>query len=468
MRNYGDGIPIAALAAGQGALALIRTSGPSSVDLLAAAFSRPEKLRSAPGNTIVHGWICAPGVPHQRIDEVLVSVYRAPKSYTGEEGADISCHGGSASVKAVLEVLRRAGFQDALPGEFTFRAFMNGKLDLTQSESVMELVSARTGAGFERALRRLSGLLAKELGEIRALLMEVLSAAELYLDYSEDEIAASPEELEGTLPRREAAEEALKRLAALRGGYDRERLYREGALAVIAGRPNAGKSSLFNLLLREDRSIVTAVPGTTRDWIEAVFSLEGIPLRLADTAGLREEGTAVDAVEAIGMERSRELLNGADCILYVIDGETGILPWDLAFLEKAEGENKKVLAIWNKADIAQVPSESIPVLALSAKTGAGVEKLCSALAELLGGNTLPEIEARDRGQPGLGSARQKELTDIAFSALKEALETAERGEALDIIAPRLRDALNALGEITGEVFTADILEAMFSRFCVGK
>jgi tRNA modification GTPase len=469
MRAYDDNVPIAALASGRGALALIRTSGPSAVDLLSEVFSRPEKLRAAAGNTVIHGWICAFGSagsadPCKRIDETVISVYRGPKSYTGEDGADISCHGGSAAVKAVLETLRRAGFQDALPGEFTYRAFMNGKIDLTQSESVMETVSARTGEGLKRAVGRLGGILAREFEEIKELLMEVLSAAELYLDYSEDEIPVSQDESAGLLPHREAAEEALKRLEALLASYRREQLYRDGALAVIAGKPNAGKSSLFNALLREDRSIVTAIPGTTRDWIEAVLSLEGIPLRLVDTAGLRAADDSVGRAEAIGMERSGELLEKADCILYVIDGEAGLSGEDSAFLQKAEYEGKKILAIWNKADISRPPAKTFPPIRISAKTGEGIDELCRNMAAILN----PEIPYINAEQAGLGSERQKELAASAFAALKDALEMAGRGEPLDIIAPQLRDALNAVGEITGEISSADILEAMFSRFCVGK
>jgi tRNA modification GTPase len=226
MRRYGSGEPIAARATGQGALAIVRTSGDGSLTLLARVFSRPRALLDAPGNTVVHGWIVDPfeclektrpetdGPPTgpRQVDEVLVSVYRSPKSYTGEDGADISCHGGEAVVKTILEILRKAGFSGALAGEFSFRAFMNGKLDLTRSESVMELVSAKTGAAAERALRRLSGALEKELLKIREKILESLSAAEIFLDYSEDEIDG---EAGGLLPHREAAEEALGRLEAL-------------------------------------------------------------------------------------------------------------------------------------------------------------------------------------------------------------------------------------------------------------
>jgi tRNA modification GTPase len=455
------------------------------VDLLATAFSRPVALRRAPGNTVLYGWILGAG--GERIDQVLVSVYRAPRSFTGEEGAEIACHGGGAVIRGVLEALRGAGFRDALPGEFSFRAFMNGKLDLTRAESVMELVFAKTGRSRERALGRLSGALEQEIRGIKRLLVQVLAGAELFLDYSEDEISpgetgsSADDEAAGRLPQRALAEEARSRLKALAAAYRMERLYREGALAVIAGRPNAGKSSLFNRLLKEDRAIVTEIPGTTRDWIEAWISLEGIPLRLADTAGIH---ASEDPVERIGIARSRELLAGADLILYVIDGLEGVTPEDRDFFREFGGPDESalgggkapVIRLWNKADAGgaqgPLPDEAAPALRISAKTGEGVPALIAAAVRALEagfGSSEGTGFAGGLGEgTGLGSERQKELIDRAVESLEEALDLADRAEPLDLAAPLIRDAVNALGEITGEVSTADILEAMFSRFCVGK
>jgi tRNA modification GTPase len=458
--SYGDRDPIAAVATvpGESALTLIRASGEGSLELLAKAFSRPEKLRGAGGNTVVHGWILGAG--GERIDDALVSVYRGPATFTGEDGADISCHGGAATAKAVMEALGKAGFREALRGEFSFRAFMNGKLDLTRAESIMEIVAAKTGRAREGAVRRLSGALEKEIRDINALIVQALAAAELYLDYSEED-GVGGDEAEGLLPDRRLAEEALGRLKALADSYRRERLYAQGALAVIAGRPNAGKSSLFNALLREDRAIVTDIPGTTRDWIEAWVSVEGIPLRLADTAGLHP---SEDPVEKLGMERSRELLAAADIILYVLDGARGIGEEDRAFLS-AHGEDRPpTLALWNKADLAPPPPGFRPV---SATTGEGIEELAGEIAAVLE-QTLGGGEAGPGNAAGAGTERQKALIDRARGALEEALSLADRREPLDLIAPALREAVNALGEITGEVSTAELLDAMFSRFCVGK
>lgn len=490
-RNYGGTEPIAARATapGQSALALVRTSGEDSLELLAKVFSRPKALLEAPGNTVLHGWILARPEKNGaadgpdggaaaddgansslRIDEVLVSVYRAPASYTGENGADISCHGGEAVVRAVLAALKAAGFSEALPGEFSFRAFMNGKLDLTRAESVMELVSAKTGAAAEHAVRRLSGALEKEILSVRDDLLEALATAELYLDYPEDEIEGG----EDPLPLcRKAALKARARLKTLAASYSRERLFAEGLLAVIAGKPNAGKSSLFNALIGEDRSIVTEIPGTTRDWIEAALSIEGVPVRLADTAGLREERAdgvsggdpleAFNPVEKIGIQRSKALLEEADIIIYVIDGTAGFQADDRAFIE-AQTE-KPLIPVWNKADLAPLPVENKEnCIAASAKTGGGIDLICSALVKAV----FRGKENETVFSAGLGTRRQKDLIDKAAASLEETLSLVDNKAELEIIAPSIRGALNALGEISGEVSTTGILEELFSRFCVGK
>jgi tRNA modification GTPase len=481
--SYGSYDPIAALAtsSGESALALLRLSGGGSKDLddnktvtaitlLSKVFSKPEKLLNAPGNSSLHGWI----KEKELIDEVIVSVYRAPKSYTGEDAADISCHGGTAVVKKIMAALKQAGFREALPGEFTFRAFMNGKLDLTRCESVMELVRAKSDKARGQAVRRLSGALEAEITAIKNLLIQTLAEAEICLDYSEDEVSlpeASPEK-QGVLPGRPQAEEALSRLRRLADSWRRERLYAEGALVVLAGRPNAGKSSLFNYLLKEDRSIVTNIPGTTRDWIEAALSLEGIPVRLADTAGLRETASgALGEVERIGIEKSRELAETADLVLYVIDGEAGITKDDVDFIQSCRMDSRKAprIVLWNKADLSpkpELPPAGKALFPVSAKTGEGIGGLCRLIAETLeeaaGGNPAEAGDLKDSAGPG--TERQKELICAAIDSLEEALELAE----LDIIAPLIRDAVNCLGEITGEFTTADLLETMFGKFCVGK
>ena len=491
---YGSRAAIAAPATpmNDAALATIRSSGSeseegeSAVKLLAGVFSRPGKLLSSPGNTIVHGWLIDP-VSGKKVDEVLVSVFRSPHSYTGEDAVDISCHGSMATVKAVMGVLKKAGFREALPGEFTFRAFMNSKMDLTLAEAVMELVAAKTQGARDRVLRRLSGLLEKEILEIKALLTEVLASTEIYLDYSEDEFTGSNDDEEsGRLPGRVKAMEAEGRLKALAELWRRERIYMEGALAVLAGRPNAGKSSLFNIILKEDRSIVTSVPGTTRDWIEAQLSLDDIPIRLVDTAGLRTlpemgnertsygESSLPGEAEQAGIKRSYELLERADLVFYVVDGTEGITLQDRDFLARHEKDPKPLIVLWNKSDQSPLPSSfelNLPysLLSVSAKTGEGIPALLSmASALLVSSSGLDSSLPDDTCATGPGTLRQKDLVDKALNAITEVLSLAEEEEALDLIAPLLRSAVNALGEISGEVTHDDILELMFSRFCVGK
>ncbi|MDR2343175.1 MAG: tRNA uridine-5-carboxymethylaminomethyl(34) synthesis GTPase MnmE [Spirochaetaceae bacterium] len=477
---YGDEGPIAACATAlaESALALVRVSGRGCVDLISGCFSRPEALRGAAGNSVVYGWIVDGG---RRIDEVLINVYRAPKSYTGEDGMDISCHGGLAAGRAVLQTLYKHGFRPALRGEFSFRSFLNGKIDLTRAEAVLEMVSAKSDKGLGRAVSRLSGVLEQEIRQINKLFLDSLTEIELLLDYSElDGVSADDE----ALPGRAAVEAALSRLLRLERSYRAEKLYRDGALAVIAGKPNAGKSSLFNLLLREERSIISEIPGTTRDWIEGWISIEGIPVRLADTAGLRE---SEDALERLGMERSFGLLDEADLVILVLDGASGgdeVMAAAEDFMKARKGAS--VLPVWNKADLAPPPHGvehfcaanfcaanfcaanfcAANFCAISAKTGDGLNLLYERIARIL--EKTAGTAAPDPAGPALGSGRQKTLIDTAISCAENALAMHDEGLPADLIAPSLREAVNCLGEITGEVSSHDILESMFNRFCVGK
>ena len=472
--NYGDDFPIVAFATtpGNSALTLIRCSGKGSIELFASIFDFSEKIIKASGNSVVHGWIID-------TDEVLVSVFRSPKSYTGEDSLDICCHGGPVAGKAVLEKIKSAGFRDALPGEFTFRAFMNGKMDLTKSESVMELVGAKTEKGRQNAINRLSGTLQTEINEIKQILVQVLAGAEIYLDYSEDEVSAESdetgkEEIAGKLPNKELAKQALERLQKLYPSWQAERIYQEGVTVVIAGQPNAGKSHLFNAFIKEDRSIVTDTPGTTRDWIEAWINIKGIPIRLVDTAGIRE---TEDPVELIGVERSLDLLQEAQIVLYLVDCTIGVTDKDrnfiLEYATQADTSGQTYLLVWNKIDIAPLPQKLSTyvdlmykvknAVSVSAKTGEGLDDLNYEIV-----SAIMESQKSSDVSASLGTERQKKLVGTACAALEEAIEMAEDDKPLDLIAPLLREAVNALGEITGEISTADILEEMFSKFCVGK
>ncbi len=468
-RSYLDApVPIAALATapGEAAIALVRASGSDAIARAATCFSRPAALRSAVGRSILWGRFIHPRTGEE-VDEVLVSVFRAPRSFTGEDAVEISCHGSPAVVRRVLEALEAAGFARALPGEFSFRAFANGKIDLVRSEAIMELVRARTEGARKDALKRLEGGLSRRIEAARAELLGLLAEAELRLDYAEEDGAP------GEGPAQAAIAGLRNRLAALCATYRAGRLYREGLCVVLAGRANAGKSSLFNLLLREERSIVSPDAGTTRDYVEAGIELGGFPVSLVDTAGLRE---ADSAVEAAGIERSLRLLSEADLVLYLADGSDPLSPdaTDMGFL----ASRPDALPVWNKVDSPSCRSAPEGWLSVSAATGEGLSELVAALeARLLSLAGLDGGNAGDAAGQGIGAQRdevrvacerQKALLDQAVAALDDAMCDLDAGAALDALALDLRDAADALGEISGEISAPEVLEAIFSRFCVGK
>ena len=493
--------PIAAIATAlsPAALGIVRCSGKGVIELLAPLFSRPKALLEAEGNTIVYGWLIEPAAGQEamgrRIDQVLVSVFRSPRSFTGEDMVEISCHGGPGMVTGILRLLTSHGFRVALPGEFTFRSFINGKADLTRAEAVQEIIAAKTDTSRGRAAGRLAGGLFQELDEIKSLLRETLAALEAEIEYPEDEEAIADAFDSSQL------EEARRRLESLCASWSCERLYQDGVRVVLCGRTNAGKSSLFNTLLKEDRSIVSDIHGTTRDWIEGWVSFGGIPARLFDTAGLRESD---DEVERHGIQRTQDLTAEADLILYVVDSTVGLTEEDREFLEnrrRAENpsdccgpddnrpdDNRRydnrtgdkptagspplalVLNKWDKValhSLSEPGMDGLPVdtvVRLSARTGQGTAQLVEEICRLLFRN----ISHAGAEQVGLGTERQKDCAQAALEAVVHGLEVAEEGYTLDAVVQDVEEALESLGEITGEVTTEDILDTVFSRFCLGK
>ncbi|MBO5124164.1 MAG: tRNA uridine-5-carboxymethylaminomethyl(34) synthesis GTPase MnmE [Spirochaetaceae bacterium] len=488
--------PIAAIATAlaPAALGIVRCSGKGVIELLAPLFSRPKALLEAEGNTIVYGWLIEPAAGQEamgrRIDQVLVSVFRSPRSFTGEDMVEISCHGGPGMVTGILRLLTSHGFRAALPGEFTFRSFINGKADLTRAEAVQEIIAAKTDTSRGRAAGRLAGGLFQELDEIKSLLRETLAALEAEIEYPEDEEAIADAFDSSQL------EEARRRLESLCASWSCERLYQDGVRVVLCGRTNAGKSSLFNTLLKEDRSIVSDIHGTTRDWIEGWVSFGGIPARLFDTAGLRESD---DEVERHGIQRTQDLTAEADLILYVVDSTVGLTEEDREFLEnRRRAENSSdccgsddnrlddnrlgdkptagspplalVLNKWDKValhSLSEPGMDGLPVdtvVRLSARTGQGTAQLVEEICRLLFRN----ISHAGAGQVGLGTERQKDCAQAALEAVVHGLEVAEEGYTLDAVVQDVEEALESLGEITGEVTTEDILDTVFSRFCLGK
>ncbi len=471
--GYTPDEPIAAIATAlvPSALAIIRTSGAGCVELVSTLFSRPRALIEAQPSSLVYGWLCEPeadGKKGGRIDEVLIGVFRAPKSFTGEDMAEIYCHGGTAVVLRIYQVLLHTGFREARRGEFTFRAFVNGKTDLTRAEAVHEIIDAKTDEARSHAAERLSGALYRELLSIKQRLMQALASVEAEIEYPEDEEtiadAFDPSGLRDI-------ERELSRMCA---SWASEKLYQDGARIILCGKTNAGKSSLFNTLLKEERAIVSDIHGTTRDWLESGISFGGLPARLFDTAGLRETD---DSIEQAGVKRTEALAGEADLMLYVIDTQAGISEEDSAFLTQFAVlyPELPVLLVCNKIDLAAAEQKDRPAelcvngktfaaVYVSAKSAAGIDALTTQVRVLLGAR-----ESTEREHPGLGSRRQCKAAGEALDSVTHAIQIAEdRSLPLDAVAQDIEDALDALGEITGTVVPDDILDIVFSQFCLGK
>jgi tRNA modification GTPase len=452
--SYDTDRPIAALATpwGRSAIAVVRTSGEGCLDLLARTFSRPAALSGAKSHSLTYGHMLdASGLP---IEQVVLGVFHAPRSYTGEESVEIYTHGSPSGIQRLLSRLYEVGFSEAAPGEFTLRAFLNGKIDLTEAEAVAEIIDAKSSAAHAMAMDRLSGSLFRSIDALKKRIVEVLASVEVLLDYPEEELLDAPE------PDFAPLSEVLHSVEALSATFQEGRLYREGAKVAIAGRTNAGKSSLFNLFLKEDRSIVSDIHGTTRDYIEAWTTIAGIPVCLYDTAGLRDAG---HPVEVEGIRRSGKVVDAADLVLYLIDGTTGPSPDEFSLLAdqtSAEGQGRYIF-VMTRSDLGcQVWDDG--VVAVSAVTGQGLDRLQKKMAKCLSAKA-----PLTSGEPVVDSLRQKRLLDRCSSALQAVLEGVG-SRSWDELAMDLKDAVDALGEITGEVTSADILESIFSDFCLGK
>jgi len=449
----------------ESALAVIRTSGNGAAEAVSRCFSAPERLVKAAHGTMVHGYIIDPRrAPAEQVDEVLLGVFRAPGGYTGQDSIEIYCHGSLPGIEQILQVLRHAGFRDAAPGEFTLRAFLSGKMDLTQAEAVREIVAAKSAAAHSMALHRLSGCLHERIDREKQRLLSLQSILEVQLDYAEDEV---DEDTEIPLDDLQTAERNLRNLAA---SYTVGKVYHEGVRIALAGRTNAGKSSLFNLFLREDRSIVSDIHGTTRDYIESWISVRGIPVRLYDTAGLRhdEAVSTEDQIELEGISRSEQIASAADIVIYLFDGTVGITPADKE-LFAVRGDDPRYIFVMNKSDSMNnelLDSGVVPagVLKLSALTGAGFQELEEAVVQAATRSGSSHLS----DEVIINSQRQKDLLDTAVEALEQTRKAVDTGMPVDIIAQELQTALHALGEITGEVTSEDILDSVFSGFCVGK
>jgi len=450
-----DEIAAIATALAPAALGIVRTSGARSIELISRFFSRPNALLQSQGHTLVYGWIHDEGI---KIDEVVLCVYRAPKSNTGENAVEIICHGGPGVVKAIYRLCIKNGFRAAERGEFTFRSFIHGKADLTRAEAVREIIDSKTNTAQQKAAGRLSGTVFHEIETIKTDLMTALAALEVGIEYPEDEETIADSFDEALLKK------PLSVLQQLAASWQAEKIYQAGVRLVLAGKTNAGKSSLFNALLKEDRAIVSDIHGTTRDWLEAELDFKGIPVHIFDTAGLR---ATEDTIEAIGVQRSVELASAADIVLYLIDGTKPPAKEDSAFIER---NTVPLIIVQTKADKGQtepLPAalQRYPAVRLSSKTGVGIDVLIDTVAGLVTADTA--LPMQDAGI-SLGTERQKEAVTAAFEAVRHALEAGRSGYPLDAVIQDVEEAVHALGSVTGEVRSDDILDKIFSGFCVGK
>ena len=444
---------------GEGGIGIIRLSGPRAIAIACRLFRRlnSESLAAPLPFRQYYGQIRHPR-SGETVDEVLLTTMRAPRSYTREEMAEISGHGGPVPLRAILTLVCAEGARLALPGEFTQRAFLNGRIDLTQVEAVLDTIRARTDAGLRAAQRLLAGELGRQVRALRTRLVSLLASLEAAIDYADEDLTfLTPEETGAEIAAIHAD------ITALIASHARGRLLREGAGTAIIGRPNTGKSSLLNALLGEARAIVTSVPGTTRDVIEEQIDLAGIPLRLLDTAGIRPTD---DEVERLGVERSRASLAQADLVLLVLDRAAPLTADDRTLL--AEMRERAVIIVLNKADLpaAVMPEEiravlDAPQIALSALTGAGLPALEATMRDLLLGGVASE-------SPALATQRQREAAEHAAESLALAADTLAAGGSEELLAVDLMAAATALGELTGDAVREEVIDDLFARFCVGK
>ena len=434
---------------GEGAIAVLRLSGPRAVEIVDAVFRSKVRAGDLAARVQQFGAIFD---GDKKIDDVLLTVFRAPHSYTGEEVAEIGCHGGVLVTRRILELLLRHAARAANPGEFTQRAYLHGKMDLTQAEAVMDLISAQTDLALRAASEQLEGRLGERIRALRDAILELLAHIEAYIDFPDEDI--DPDTGEALRQRLDAVRTDIDALLATAG---RGRILREGVRTVIYGAPNVGKSSLLNLLLGSERAIVSARPGTTRDVIEEAINLRGLPIRLIDTAGIRE---SADEIEQAGIARTRRQIELADLVLHVVDASTAALE----FPSPTGPGAAKVLLLLNKTDLGVHPSwQSAEGVRISCQTNAGIPDLEEAIVESVAGGKAAHREwavaINTRHQACLEGART--FTEAARTALADGLSP-------EFVAEELRDALDAVGDVVGRVDSEDLLGKIFSTFCIGK
>ena len=445
---------------GEGGISIIRVSGSDSLKIINKIFKgkNASDILDMKSYTMRYGHICDINSKFE-IDEVIISYMKGPRSFTAEDVVEVNCHGGVVSTGRVLEEIIKAGARIAEPGEFTKRAFLNGRIDLSQAEAVMDIIRAKTDLSMKSAVMQSNGALSKEIGKLREYMLNTLALIEYSVDFTEDD-----EEPDETIPIRvqEQLTIAIKDINKLLEGANEGRIIRDGLKLAIIGKPNVGKSSLLNCLLKEKRAIVTDIPGTTRDIIEEFISLDGIPVKITDTAGIRE---TEDEVEKIGVERSREKIDEADLIVLMLDSSRPLESEDREIIDKVK--DKKYVVLMNKNDLEKkISDEDIKdlknVIYISAKTGFGIDELKEKVKELFFNGEV------DSESMIISNNRHKQALYRALENCQEALDRVKSNEYLDLISIYVTSALKALGEITGSELEEDLINKIFSEFCVGK
>ncbi|MCF0157605.1 MAG: tRNA uridine-5-carboxymethylaminomethyl(34) synthesis GTPase MnmE [Veillonella sp.] len=457
-----DTIAAIATPPGIGGVGIIRVSGKDSFAIVNTLFKSAGTvpLGERPNRTIQYGTIVDSG-SNKTIDEVLLLLMHGPHSYTAEDVVEIQCHGGIVPVRQILKLLVNQGVRMAEAGEFTKRAFMNGRIDLTQAEAIIDIIEAKTEDSLSLAVAQLDGTVSKFVSDVREQLIAMIAHLEVTIDYPEEDIEnVTSQEV------REQLEPILTHMDELLATANTGRLIRDGIMTVIVGRPNAGKSSLMNALLRENRAIVTDIPGTTRDSIEEFMTIEGISLRLIDTAGIRDTD---DTVEALGVERARQYIDKADIVLCVIDASTPLTDEERHILVSVSGLNTIVLL--NKSDMGlAVSSESIASMGtfiaietISAKDGEGTAVLSKWVKELVYGG-----QVKQTNDAMISNVRHISLMEQAKGQIEQAITSIDASMPVDFIATDLRSAWELLGDITGDSIRESMVDELFSRFCLGK
>ncbi len=449
---------------GCGGISIIRVSGKDAIKIVDTIYKSPKnkKLYKVKTHTINYGYIIKKDSEENKIDEVLISVMRKPNTYTKEDIVEINCHGGIVSTKKVLEEVLKAGAVLAEEGEFTKRAFLNGRLDLVQAESIIDIINSKTDLGLKSAVDHLEGSLSKKITQIRKSLLNIAANMQVTIDYPEEDIEeiTKPELIEGL-------KDIERQISSLIKTADAGKIIKEGINTVIIGRPNVGKSSLLNVLINEEKAIVTEIPGTTRDSIEEYINIQGIPLKIIDTAGIRE---TKDIVEKIGVEKTKSHIKNADLIIIIIDGSEPLTLDDKNIINDIQ--QKQVIVLINKTDLKinvdyeyiKKALQAFPIIKVSTKEKIGIKTLENTIKEMFFSGEINKSE----NQMFITNIRHKQALIKAKEDIKVALENLDAGLPTDIIYIDISNAISNLGEIVGLTVSEEIVDEIFQKFCLGK